>query len=127
MNYNYEPAQIILDGAELLYNMLRDVTEIISHLPGCGMAANIKRVAANIGTAGEGVYRTIKNVAANMDDWTDDTDEYDESDISTGSDLREFLDLIGSILDSGKPVSISADIYISEGEAENIGDTESEE
>lgn len=33
MNYNYEPAQIILDGAELLYDMLRDITEIISHLP----------------------------------------------------------------------------------------------
>lgn len=55
-----------------------------------------------------------------MDDWTDDTDEYDEydkydeSDIPTGSDLREFLDLIGGILDSGKPVSITADIYISE-------------
>ena len=46
-----------------------------------------------------------------------DDEEYtdDCKDIPDSADLKEFLDTITEILSSGKPVSISADIYITEG------------
>ncbi|MDO5398206.1 MAG: hypothetical protein Q4G33_09775 [bacterium] len=134
MSYNYENTQIILEGADLLYSMLMELNEGIRHLPGCKVTANLKRLSVNIGAASGGIYQTMKKIAAETeemcDECADDTDEYGEADIPSGTDLKEFLEKIAEILVSDKPVSISADIYINEGKSENAnsnGNVESEE
>ena len=125
MYKNYGTIDALMDGAELLYTMVSELTEGIAHLPGCRMTSNLKRVAANIDLASSGVYRTMQNIVADGEPTCDeyDTEEYDEDDIPTGDDLQELLDKIAHILASGKPVSISADIYINE-DNDNAEDTE---
>lgn len=116
MNCNYDKTQIILEGTNILYNMLRDITESINHLPGCRMTEKLKRAAVNIGADSECVYQTIKNLAAEMGDSCDDciydTDEDYNPNTHTSADLQKFFDLIDRLLVSSKPISISADIYI---------------
>lgn len=134
MNYNYEMTQALMEGADLLYKVIQELIGDIQHLPGCRVTANIKRRATNIGVATDGVYKTMKKLAASAEDVCDecydDEDDYGEKDVPTGSDLQEFLGMIEDMLASGKPVSISADIYISEGKDETpktTDDTEGEE
>ncbi|MDO5398462.1 MAG: hypothetical protein Q4G33_11095 [bacterium] len=135
MNYNYEKIQSIIDGAGLLYNMIGELTEGIDRLPGCTMTARLKDASKNVGRVSYAVYRTMKEIAAESEEpcdmceeYEDDEDEYGEADIPTGGDLEELLNVIADILSSGKPVSISADIYINEGNGENTdNDAESEE
>ena len=131
MNYNYETTQIIMEGADLLYSMLQELNVGIRHLPGCKMTAGLKSLSANICAASSGIYQTMRNISAEApcEECVAEYDEYREEDIPNGADLQEFLDAIGDMLASGKPISISADIYINEekdGDAESI-DVESEE
>ena len=115
MNYNYENIRMIMEGAELLYSMLCELNKGIGNLPGCKVTAGLKALSANIGAAGAGVYQTMRNIASDekpCDECEDDTEDYE--DIPDSADLQELLDLIGGIITSGKPVSISADIYINE-------------
>lgn len=129
MNYNYNEIQAITEDAGLLYTMIGELTEGIARLPGCKMTARLKDASKNVATVSNSIYSTIRNIAAEAealceeyeDGCEDSADEYGEADIPTGSDLQELLDRIAEIFASGKPVSISADIYINEGK-----DSESE-
>ena len=121
MNYNYEKIGMIMEGAELLYSMLCELNEGIGNLPGCKVTAGLKALSAHIGAASAGIYQTMKNIASDTDEPCDECEEYegededDEADIPSHSDLEELLDVIGDMLSSGKPISVSADIYINEG------------
>ena len=122
MNYNYNEIQAITEGAGLLYNMIGELTEGIARLPGCKMTARLKDASKNVATVSNSIYSTIRSIAAEAEDLCeeyedgceDSADEYGEADIPTGGDLEELLGVIADILASGKPVSISADIYINE-------------
>lgn len=128
MSYNYETIQVIMEGAELLYSMLGELTNGISALPGCKATHNLKSLSANISAAGSGIYHTMKNIAIEAEeqcsDCYDDTDE-DGADAPTKNDLNDFLNTVAAVLSSDKPVSISADIYINE--EKDSADSESEE
>lgn len=122
---NYKNIQIIMEGAELLYSMLCELNDGIGNLPGCKVTAGLKCLSANVSASGAGIYQTMKNIASDEIpcDGYEDEEEYtdDCKDIPDSADLKEFLDTITEILGSGKPVSISADIYINEGHSENAG------
>ena len=123
---NYKNIQIIMEGAELLYSMLCELNDGIGNLPGCKVTAGLKCLSANVSASGAGIYQTMKNIASDeipCDCYEDDDEEYtdDCKDIPDNADLKEFLDTITEILCFGKPVSISADIYINEGHSENAG------
>lgn len=126
MAYNYETVQLIMDGADILYGMLRELTEGIRHLPGCKMTANLKRLSANISTTGEGVYQTMHNSTMDAEPTCAECadNEYAEADIPSTEDLNELMDAIIDSIFSGKPISISADIHINDGNAEYDDDTE---
>lgn len=122
MNCNYEKIQSIIDGAGFLYTMIGELTEGIDRLPGCTMTARLKDASKNVGRVSYAVYRTMKEIAAESEEpcdmceeYEDDEDEYGEADIPTGGDLEELLGVISDIPSSGKPISVSADIYINEG------------
>ena len=124
---NYKNIQIIMEGAELLYSMLCELNDGIGNLPGCKVTAGLKCLSANISASGAGIYQTMKNIASGeipCDGYEEDDEEYTDEckDIPANADLKEFLDTIAEILGSGNPVSVSADIYITEG-----SDTENEE
>ena len=124
---NYKNIQIIMEGAELLYSMLCELNDGIGNLPGCKVTAGLKCLSANISASGAGIYQTMKNIASGeipFDGYEEDDEEYTDEckDIPDNADLKEFLDTIAEILGSGNPVSVSADIYITEG-----SDTENEE
>lgn len=124
---NYKNIQIIMEGAELLYSMLCELNDGIGNLPGCKVTAGLKCLSANISASGAGIYQTMKNIASGeipCDGYEEDDEEYTDEckDIPDNADLKEFLDTIAEILGSGNPVSVSADIYITEG-----SDTENEE
>ncbi|MGN1134892.1 MAG: hypothetical protein ACI4SF_01595 [Oscillospiraceae bacterium] len=125
MNYNYETMQMIMEGSDLLYTMIQELNDGIRSLPGCKMTANLKRLSANIGATSNGIYQTMRSIGMGAEvpceQCLADMDEYNDADIPSGSDLKEFLDKIAGILVSDKPVSISADIYINEGHSENAG------
>lgn len=115
MNYNYENIQMIMEGAELLYSMLCELNEGIGNLPGCKMTAGIKYLSANVSASGAGIYQTMRNIASDdilCDECADDTDEYEDAPSNT--DLEELLETIDEMISSGKPVSVSANIYINE-------------
>lgn len=115
MNYNYENIRMIMEGAGILYSMLCDLTEGIGNLPGCKMTAALKYLSANISASSGGIYQTMKNIASEesfCDACEDNADDCEN--IPSGSDLKEFLGAIEEIFASGKPMSISADIYINE-------------
>ena len=118
MYKNYGTINTLMDGAELLYTMIKELNDGIRHLPGCRATAKLKQMSDHIDLASIGVYHAMQNIALNdepiCDEADTDAEEYDEDDIPTGDDLQELLDKIAYILASGKPVSISADIYINE-------------
>lgn len=115
---NYGTIEAVMDGAELLYTMIKELNDGIRHLPGCRATAKLKQRSANIDLASIGVYHAMQNIALDDEipcaEYEADAEEFDEDDIPTGDDLQELLDKIAHILASGKPVSISADIYINE-------------
>lgn len=127
MSYNYETMKVIMEGADLLYSMLGELTDGISALPGCKVTQSLKSLSANISAASSGIYHTMKNIAIDADEpcdeCLDDAEEYDR-DVPPGNDLRDFLDMVAAVLSSDKPVSISADIYINE---EKGGDAKKDE
>ena len=123
---NNKNIQIIMEGAELLYSMLCELNDGIGNLPGCRVTAGLKCLSANVSASAAGIYQTMKNIASDEIpcDCSEDDEEYtdDCEDIPDSEELQEFLDALTEILSSGKPVSVSADIYITEG-----SDTENEE
>lgn len=129
MAYNYETIQVIMDGADILYGMLRELTDGIRHLPGCKMTANLKQLSANISTTSEGVYQTMRNSTMDAEPTCAECagNEYTEADIPSTEDLNELMDAIVYSLFSGKPISISADIHINGRNAEYDDNTEDAE
>ena len=124
---NNETIQNIMEGGEHLYTMLKELCEGIGNLPNCKMTAGLKELAEDVDVLGFGVYETMLGFASDADtdcadcpeaEYSDNTDD-PEADIPSGSDLREFLDGVASLLASGKPVSISADIYLNSADPEN--------
>ena len=127
---NNETIQNIMEGGEHLYTMLKELCEGIGNLPNCKMTAGLKELAEDVDVLGFGVYETMRGFASDADidcadcpeaEYSDNTDD-PEADIPSGSDLREFLDGVASLLASGKPVSISADIYLNSADPENDED-----
>lgn len=127
---NNETIQNIMEGGEHLYTMLTELCEGIGNLPNCKMTAGLKELAEDVDVLGFGVYETMRGFASDADtdcadcpeaEYSDNTDD-PEADIPSGSDLREFLDGVASLLASGKPVSISADIYLNSADPENDED-----
>ena len=127
---NNETIQNIMEGGEHLYTMLKELCEGIGNLPNCKMTAGLKELAEDVDVLGFGVYETMLGFASDADtdcadcpeaEYSDNTDD-PEADIPSGSDLREFLDGVASLLASGKPVSISADIYLNSADPENDED-----
>lgn len=127
---NNETIQNIMEGGEHLYTMLTELCEGIGNLPNCKMTAGLKELAEDVDVLGFGVYETMRGFASDADtdyvdcpeaEYSDNTDD-PEADIPSGSDLREFLDGVASLLASGKPFTVSADIYLNSPEAENNGD-----
>ena len=124
---NNETIQNIMEGGEHLYTMLKELCEGIGNLPNCKMTAGLKELAEDVDVLGFGVYETMLGFVSDADtdcadcpeaEYSDNTDD-PEADIPSGSDLREFLDGVASLLASGKPVSISADIYLNSADPES--------
>ncbi len=130
MNKNYETANIIMEGAELLYSMLGELITGIRNLPGCRVTSNLKKTAFETEAASGGIFDTMKMVMTADEPCMEcsEADEQDmtEADIPAQSDLEEFLGKVSELIASDNPVSISADIYINEAKPDKT-DSKSEE
>ena len=130
MNHNSETIQKMIEGGEHLYTMLTELCEGIENLPGCKMTTSLKALADDVSVLGLGVYETMRGFASGTDASCAECSDAEyshkyedpEADIPSGSDLSEFLDGVASLLASGKPVSISADIYLNSADPENSED-----
>lgn len=127
---NNETIQNIMEGGEHLYTMLKELCEGIGNLPNCKMTAGLKELAEDVDVLGFGVYETMRGFASDADtdcadcpeaEYSDNTDD-PEADIPANTDLEDFLGAVANLLTSGKPFTVSADIYLNSPEAENNGD-----
>ena len=129
MKNKFENKEMIMDGAEVLYSMIQELTEGIAHLPGCRVTANLKQIATSIKLASNDIYEIMKNLAIDEDDCDESPEEdaeYYDTDSPDINELKEFLDKMSELINSDKPISVSANIYINE-EKDDVNQNEIKE
>ncbi len=147
MNRNYEAAQVMMDGVNVLRSMLDELTESVTTLPNCCKTAAVKKLSAQISTDSEYVCEMLQKIADEVwetnefaeyseDDYYPDnpcSDIYDDKihrckatfDVSE-INLKPFIDMIDELFADGK-ITVSADIYINKDKDNKDNDAESED
>lgn len=126
--YNFETMTMVMEGMELLYNLVTELADGIKALPGCAGTESLKQLALSSSEISNSVYHAIKRMV-NDTASDDDCDVCDycegcngcceccgldiyEDNAPSKSELDELLDTIASFISSGKPVTLTANIQI---------------